>query len=85
MSESAPPESMFERNIDFKMETTTNSYSACRALSIRARDVNTKNMQLERESGLSSPLNPTAVALSDYSVGRIALTDTGVEDPDDQT
>ena len=71
---------MFERDIDFKMETTRNAYSACRALSIRARDVNTKNMQVERESGLSSPLNPTAVALTDYSVGRINLTDIGLDE-----
>ena len=78
MSKSTAPKSMFERNIDFKLETTTNSYSACRALSIRARDINTKNMQVQRESGLSSPLNPTAVALTDYSVGRIELTDTGL-------
>ena len=52
MSKSAAPKSMFERNIDFKMEETTNSYVACRALSIRARDVNTKNMMVEKESGL---------------------------------
>ena len=80
MSKSAAAKSMFERDIDFKMETTANAYSACRALSIRARDVNTKNMQVERESGLSSPLNPTAVALTDYSVGRINLTDIGLDE-----
>ncbi len=80
MSKSAAPKSMFERNIDFKMEETTNSYAACRALSIRARDVNTRNLMVEKESGLVSPLNPTAVALTDYSVGRIALTDETDED-----
>ena len=72
--------SMFERTIDFKMEETENSYSACRSLSIRARDINAKNKQTEMESGEASPLNPTAVALSDFSVGRISLTDEREEE-----
>ncbi len=66
--------SMFERRIDFKMEETENSYAACRALSIRARDVNIKNKQY-LDTGATTSANPTAVALQDYSIGRIILTD----------
>ena len=66
--------SMFERTIDFKMEETENSYAACRALSIRARDINMKNKQTIDTEMEFSP-NPTALALTDYSIGRIVLTE----------
>ena len=51
--------SMFERTIDFKMEETENSYAACRALSIRARDINSKNKQYAIEAETESAPNPT--------------------------
>ena len=66
--------SMFERTIDFKMEETENSYGACRALSIRARDINIKNKQYTIDTEMESSPNPTAPALTDYSIGRIILT-----------
>ena len=66
--------SMFERTIDFKMEETENSYAACRALSIRARDINIKNKQYTIDTEMESSPNPTALALTDYSIGRIVLT-----------
>ena len=60
------------------MEETENSYVACRALSIRARDINIKKKQYtidtEDTETESSP-NPTALALTDYSIGRIVLTE----------
>ena len=33
-------ETMFAREVDFRLEDTDNAYAACRALSIRARDIN---------------------------------------------
>ncbi|MBN98854.1 MAG: hypothetical protein CME16_06330 [Gemmatimonadetes bacterium] len=67
--------SMFERTIDFKMEETENSYAACRALSIRARDINSKNKQYAIDAETESAPNPTALALTDYSIGRIVLAE----------
>ena len=72
--------SMFERTIDFKMEETENSYAACRALSIRARDINSKNKQYAIDAETESALNPTALALTDYSIGRIVLAEETEDD-----
>ena len=72
--------SMFERTIDFKMEETENSYAACRALSIRARDINSKNKQYAIDAETESAPNPTALALTDYSIGRIALAEETEDD-----
>ena len=66
--------SMFDRTVDFKMEETFNSYVACRALSLRARDINTENKAQELETGEPPELNPTAEALEDYSNGRIVFS-----------
>jgi DNA-directed RNA polymerase subunit K/omega len=66
--------SMFDRTIDFRMEKTENSYVACRALSIRARDINAQNKQYTIDTEAIPP-NPTAVALTDYSLDRIAVID----------
>ena len=66
--------SLFERTIDFKMEETENSYAACRALSIRARDINIDNKQYTIDTETEFSPNPTALALTDYSIGRIVLT-----------
>jgi hypothetical protein len=68
-----PNRSMFEREVDFSLEETINSYEACRALSQRARDINSQFRGVPEEGvELESP-NPTVGALSDYSVGRIVL------------
>lgn len=72
--------SMFERTIDFKMEETENSYAACRALSIRARDINSKNKQYAIDAETESAPNPTALALTDYSIGRIVLAEETEDD-----
>ena len=66
--------SMFEKEVDVKLEKTENSYVACRALSQRARDINVENQQQEVEPDLAPSVNPTAVALSDYSKGRIVFS-----------
>ena len=67
--------SMFDRAVDRKLEDTHNSYAACRGLSQRARHVNTHEQEMY--SGVEvreSEPNPTVIALSDYSRGRIVLS-----------
>ncbi len=70
MSDASP--SMFAREVDFRLEGTINAYAACRALSVRARDINVKFRQLPEGTEGEQP-NPTVGALTDYSVGRIDL------------
>ena len=69
---SDPSPSMFAGEVDFRLEVTINAYAACRALSVRARDINVKFRQLPEGTGGEQP-NPTVGALTDYSVGRIDL------------
>ena len=66
---------MFTRDFDFKLEGTNNRYAACRALSRRARNVNTETQPAEEEESLVSEPNPAVTALSDYAEGRIDLAD----------
>ena len=75
--------SMFEKEVDVKLERTENSYAACRALSQRARDINVENQQQEVEPDLAPSVNPTAVALADYSNGRIAFSTADPEDAEE--
>ena len=75
--------SMFDRTVDFKMEETFNAYIACRALSLRARDINIENKAQELETGEPPELNPTAEALGDYSNGRIVLNNE--DDSEEET
>lgn len=75
--------SMFEKEVDVKLEKTENSYVACRALSQRARDINVENQQQEVEPDLAPSVNPTAVALADYSNGRIAFSTADPEDAEE--
>ena len=63
---------LFAREVDFKIETTINSYAACRALSIRARHLNSRFRDLP-EGAVDD--NPTVGALKEYSRGRIVLSD----------
>ena len=69
-------QSMFDRDVDFKLEVTFNSYAACRALSQRARHVNIHEKELYAgvENAPSEP-NPTVSALGEYSRGRIVLSE----------
>jgi len=72
------PKSIFDRELFFKMEQMDNPFIAARALSLRAREVNTKQQEEEQEENLSAP----AVALDDYLEGRIIFTQEE-EDGDD--
>jgi DNA-directed RNA polymerase subunit K/omega len=65
---------LFAREVDFKIETTVNAYAACRALSIRARHLNSRFRDLP-EGAVDD--NPTVGALKDYSQGRIVLSQKG--------
>ena len=67
---------LFAREVDFKIETTENSYAACRALSIRARHLNSRFRDLP-EGAVDDSDNPTVGALEDYSRGRIVLSEKG--------
>lgn len=67
---------LFAREVDFKIETTENSYAACRALSIRARHLNSRFRDLP-EGAVDDSDNPTVGALKDYSRGRIVLSEKG--------
>lgn len=69
------PKLMFDRDVDFKLETTINPYAACRALSQRARQLNTSTSVETVETEPEETLNPTVSALSDYAEGRIILTE----------
>ena len=67
---------MFTRDFDFKLEDPSNRYAACRALSRRARNVNSEAQQhLEDEESLVSEPNPAVTALAEYAEGRINLAD----------
>ena len=65
---------LFAREVDFKIEKTLNSYAACRALSIRARHLNSRLKDLP-EGTVNDSNNPTVGALKEYSRGRIVLSD----------
>jgi hypothetical protein len=62
------PRSIFDRDVFFKMEQMDNPFIAARALSLRAREVNSHQKSEEDES-ISAP----ALALEDYLEGRIAF------------
>ncbi len=65
--------SMFARGVDFKLEKTHNAYIACRALSIRARHINSHAHDAAPETSTEGQ-NPTVGALLDYSLDHIAVT-----------
>lgn len=67
-------ETMFAREVDFRLEDTDNAYAACRALSIRARDINRRFRDTAEIAEVEQP-SPTVGALTDYSNGRIELSD----------
>lgn len=71
--------SMFARVVDFKLEKTTNAYIACRALSIRARHINSRGRDLTAD-GRAEGHNPTVGALVDYAQDQIAVTIPPVEE-----
>lgn len=66
-------DSMFAREVDFKLETTDNAYVACRALSVRARHINRRIRELAESTETPQP-NPTVGAFVEYSVGRLVAT-----------
>lgn len=66
-------DSMFAREVDFKLETTENSYVACRALSVRARHINRRGRELAESTEMTQP-NPTVGAFVEYSTGRLVAT-----------
>lgn len=74
------PKLMFDRNVDFKLETTINPYAACRALSQRARQLNIEQTMESIQADPEENSNPTATALSDYATGRIVLTEIELEE-----
>lgn len=63
--------SIFDREVFFKMEQMGNPFIAARALSQRAREVNSKQTQQKEEQTVSAP----ALALDDFLEGRIEFTD----------
>lgn len=72
--------SMFDREVDFSLEGTDNSYAACRALSQRARDINSRFRHMPEGVEVEVP-NPTVGAFNDYSDGRIVLREGSAEEP----
>ena len=75
MSDSS--DTMFAREVDFRLEETENAYAACRGLSVRARDINRRFKELAEAAEIEQP-SPTVGALGDYSTGRIELSDRSV-------
>lgn len=71
--------SMFDREVDFSLERTDNSYAACRALSQRARDINSRFRHIPEGVEVDVP-HPTVGALNDYSDGRIVFKQGAAED-----
>lgn len=63
------PKSIFDRDVFFKMEQTNNPFIAARALSQRAREVNSRQRDEGQEESVSAP----ALALEDYLEGRISI------------
>jgi DNA-directed RNA polymerase subunit K/omega len=62
--------SIFDREVFFRMEQMSNPFIAARALSQRAREVNSKQKEQEDDETMSAP----ALALEDYLEGRIEFT-----------
>ena len=75
--------SMFNREVDFSLEETINSYEACLALSLRARDINSRSRHVPEGADVEMP-NPTVGAFSDYSIGRIVLKRDELSEDDHQ-
>ena len=69
-------DSMFDREVALRLEQENNSFISCRALSIRARDINMsrKSRSMDPESVLSEP-NPSASAMIDAAEEKISLSD----------
>ena len=61
-------QSIFDREVSFKMEDLKNPFAACNIFSHRARSVNTKASPEEKIS-----LNPTVKAFNDYTTGNITF------------
>ena len=72
------PRTMFNREVDFSLEDTENSYAACRALSLRAREINSRFRNIPEGTEIDTP-NPTVGALNDYSDGRIVVNEEEAE------
>lgn len=70
------PRSIFDRDVFFKMEQMDNPFIAARALSLRAREVNSHQKDTEEDESVSAP----ALALEDYLEGRIAFIRNEDED-----
>lgn len=62
-------QSIFDREVSFKMEDLKNPFAACNIFSHRARSVNTKASPEEKIA-----LNPTVKAFNDYTEGNITFT-----------
>ena len=65
-------ESMFAREVDFRLEVTDNAYAACRALSLRARHINRRFHDLAESAEVEQP-GPTVGPMAEYTRGRIAI------------
>lgn len=59
--------SIFDRDVAFKTETLLNPFSACNALSTRARALT----DLLKEQGEAEHVTPTVRAMSEFTDGRI--------------
>ena len=58
-------ESIFSRDISTGLQDLENRYKACRAIFLRARNINARYQEEDDTS------NPTAQALTDFTSGRI--------------
>jgi DNA-directed RNA polymerase subunit K/omega len=65
-------QSIFGREVSFKVETLKNPFAACNIFSHRARSVNNKATPDEKIE-----LNPTVKAFNDYSQGNITFVQKG--------
>lgn len=61
--------SIFDREVAFKTEELHNPFSACNALSIRARALT----DLLKDQGEAEEVSPTVRAMSEYADGRIVF------------
>ena len=69
-------ESIFSREISTGLQDLENRYKACKAIFLRARNINAR-YQEEADTA-----NPTAQALSDFTTGKIVTVDPEEESPE---
>ncbi len=74
------PYAMFSRNVAFELEKSNNDFVLCRALSIRARDINMSRKSRDVEAIPADEPNSSASSMIDLAQARITYFATAPEE-----